>query len=64
MTFPETLNTKVSANELNFPLVTHMTYSDARFDIYGILKSGQGAENFSDRLGRPANDQALRAGDA
>jgi hypothetical protein len=64
MTFPETLNTKVAANEFNFPLVTHMAYSDARFDIYGILKSGQGAENFSDRLGRPVNDQALSAGDA
>jgi hypothetical protein len=40
MTFPETLNTKVSDNELSFPLVTHMAYSDARFDSYGILKSG------------------------
>jgi hypothetical protein len=40
MTFPETLNTKVSAKELNFPLVTHLDYSDARFDSYGILKSG------------------------
>jgi hypothetical protein len=50
MTFPETLNTKVAANKLSFPLVTHMAYSDARFDTYGILKSGQGAENFLDRL--------------
>jgi hypothetical protein len=39
-TFPETLNTKVSNNELNFPLVTHMAYSDARFGSYEILKSG------------------------
>jgi hypothetical protein len=64
MTFPETLNTKVSVNELSFPLVTHSAYSDARFNSYGILKSGRGAENFLDRLGRPANDQVLRAGDA
>jgi hypothetical protein len=40
MTFPETLNTKVADNELSFPLVTHMVYSDARFGSYGILKSG------------------------
>jgi hypothetical protein len=40
MTFPETLNTKVADNELSFLLVTHTTYSDARFDNYGILKSG------------------------
>jgi hypothetical protein len=64
MTFPETLNTKVSDSELSFPLVTHMAYSDARFDSYGILMSGRGAENFLDRLCRPANDQVLRAEDA
>jgi hypothetical protein len=40
MTFPETLNTKVAVSELSFPLVTHMAYSDGRFDSYGILKSG------------------------
>jgi hypothetical protein len=40
MTFPETLNTKDADNELSFPLVTHMAYSDARFGSYGILKSG------------------------
>jgi hypothetical protein len=39
MTFPETLNTKASVNELSFPLVTHIAYTDARFDSYGILKS-------------------------
>jgi hypothetical protein len=61
---PESLNTKVADNKLSFPLVTHMAYSDARFGIYGILKSGQGAENFLDRLYRPANDQVLRAEDA
>jgi hypothetical protein len=64
MTFPETLNTKVAANELSFPLVTHMAYSDARFEIHGILNSERGAENFLDRLGRPANDHVLRAEDA
>jgi hypothetical protein len=40
MTFPETLNIKVADNELSFPLVTYMAYSDARFGSYGILKSG------------------------
>jgi hypothetical protein len=64
MTFPETLNTKVADNEFSFPLVTHMAYSDTRFGNYGILKSGQGAENFLDRLCRPANDQVLGAEDA
>jgi hypothetical protein len=64
MTFPETLNTKVADNKLGFPLATHMAYSDARFGSYGILKLGRGAENFMDRLCRPANDQVLRAEDA
>jgi hypothetical protein len=40
MTFPETLNAKVADNELSFPLVTHMAFSDARFGSYGILNSG------------------------
>jgi hypothetical protein len=64
MTFPETLNTKVADNDLSFPLVTHMAFSDARFGSYGILKSGRGAENFLDRLCRPVNNQVLRAEDA
>jgi hypothetical protein len=64
MTLPETLNTKVADNDLSFPLVTHMAYSDARFGSYGILKLGRGAENFLDRLCRPANDQVLGAKDA
>jgi hypothetical protein len=63
MTFPETLNTKVAANELSFPLVTHTAYSDARFDSYGILKLGRGAKNFLDRLDRPADNQVLGAED-
>jgi hypothetical protein len=41
-----------------------MIYSEARFDSYGILKSGRGAKNFLDRLGRPANNQVLGAEDA
>jgi hypothetical protein len=45
-------------------MVTHMVYSDARFDRYEILKSGGGAGNFLGRLDRPANDQVLRAEDA
>jgi hypothetical protein len=61
MTSPETFNTKVFANELSFPLVTHITYSDARFDSYRILNSGQGAENFLDRLDIPTDDQVLKA---
>jgi hypothetical protein len=40
----ETLKTKLAVNELSFPLVTHMTYSDAQFDSYEVLKSGQSAE--------------------
>jgi hypothetical protein len=64
MTSLETLNTKVAVNELSFPLFTHSAYSDARFDSYGILKSGWDAENFLYRLCRPANDQVLRAEDA
>jgi hypothetical protein len=63
MTSPETLNTKVVANELSFQLVTHTTYSDAWFDSYEILNSGQGAENFLDRLDIPTNDQVLKAED-
>jgi hypothetical protein len=64
MTFPETLNTKVVVDKLSFSLVTHTDYSDARFDSYRILNSGWGAENFLDRLGRPADDQVLGAEDA
>jgi hypothetical protein len=64
MIFPETLNTKVADSELSFPLVTHVAYSDARFDSYEILKLGWGAENFLDRLCRPMNDQVLGEEDA
>jgi hypothetical protein len=64
MTSLETLNTKGTINELSFWLVTHMVYSDARYNSYGILESGRGAENFLDRLDRLANDHILRAEDA
>jgi hypothetical protein len=64
MTSLETLNTKVSFNELSSPLVTHTVYSNALFDSYEILKSGRGAGNFLDKLNRPAIDQVLRAEDA
>jgi hypothetical protein len=58
------LNTKIAANELCFLLVTHTVYSDARFDSYRILKSGQGVENFPGRLDIHMNDQVLQAQDA
>jgi hypothetical protein len=61
MTTPETSYTKDLTNELRFLLVTHAIYSNARFDSYGILKSGPGAEDFLDRLDIPMNDQVLRA---
>jgi hypothetical protein len=64
MTSLEDLNTKVFGNELIFLLVTHMVYSDARFDRYGILNLGQGAESFLGRLDRLMNDQVLRPEDA
>jgi hypothetical protein len=44
MTSPETSNIKVVANKLSFLMDTHMVSSDARFDSYGFLKTGQGAE--------------------
>jgi hypothetical protein len=59
----ETLNTKVVVNKLMFQLVTHTTYSDARFDSYRILKSGQGAEDLLNRLDILTNDQVLRVED-
>jgi hypothetical protein len=58
-TFPETLNTKFTINELWFPLVTHMVDSDARFDSYRLLNSGQGDEQILDRLDIQVNDQVL-----
>jgi hypothetical protein len=64
MTSPETLNTKVTFDELRLLLVTHTVYSDARFDSYVILKSGRCAGNFLDRLDRLVNSQVLRAEDA
>jgi hypothetical protein len=60
MTSPETLNIKFAINKLSFLLITHMVNSDARFDSYGILKLGQGAEYFLDRLVMQMNGQILR----
>jgi hypothetical protein len=64
MTSPEILNMKFPVNELSFPLVTHMVDSDARFDSYGNLKSGQGAGQILDRLDIQSNDHVLRVSDA
>jgi hypothetical protein len=50
MTSPETLHTKIAVNELSFPLVTHMAHSDTRFGSYGLLKSGNNADQILDRL--------------
>jgi hypothetical protein len=63
MTSLENLNTKFTVNEHSFSLVTHTTFFDARFNSYGILTSGQGAEHFLDRLDIPTNNQVLRAED-
>jgi hypothetical protein len=57
MTSPETLNMKHAVNELSFLPVTHMTYSDARFDGYGLLKSEQGTGQFLDRQDIQAKGQ-------
>jgi hypothetical protein len=57
----ETLNTKITINKFSFMLVTHMVYSDARFDIYRNLNPRQGAEHCPDRLHIKMNDQVLRA---
>jgi hypothetical protein len=40
MISPETSYTKNVANELSFLLVTHVTWFDIRFGLYGILMSG------------------------
>jgi hypothetical protein len=60
MTSPETLNMKFAVNEFSFPLVTHTAYSDARFESYEILKTGEGVEHYPDRLDIQMNDQVLR----
>jgi hypothetical protein len=50
MTSPETSPTKNVANELSFPLVTHMTHFDIRFGRYSILKSCFSSGHVMDRL--------------
>jgi hypothetical protein len=53
-----------AVNELSFLLVTHTVDFDAWFSSYGVLNSGQAAENFLDRLDIPMKDQDLRVEDA
>jgi hypothetical protein len=50
MTSLETSHTKNVANELSFPLVTHMTHFDIRFGCCGILKSYFSSERVMDIL--------------
>jgi hypothetical protein len=64
LTSQETLNTKIAVNKLNFLLVTHAAYSNAQFHSYRILKSGQGAENFLDKLIIHAKWSGFKAQDA
>jgi hypothetical protein len=50
MTSRETSHKKNVANELSFPLVTHMTHFDIRFGRYGILNSCFSSGHVMDRL--------------
>jgi hypothetical protein len=50
MTFLETLHMKNVANELSFPLVTHMTHFNIRFGCYSILKSYFSSGHIMNRL--------------
>jgi hypothetical protein len=50
MTSPETLYTKIFANELMFVPVTHTTCFDIRFDRYEFLKLGFSVEQILTRL--------------
>jgi hypothetical protein len=61
MTSWETLNPKIAVNKLRFPLVTYTVYSDTWFDSYRILKLGQRAEYFLNRLDMQMDDQVLQA---
>jgi hypothetical protein len=61
MTSPETLYTKITINELSFPLVTHTAYFKTRFGSYGLLKSGYDAEQILDIQ---VIDQVLRPHEA
>jgi hypothetical protein len=56
--------TKNVVNEFIFLPVTHTTYFDIQFSRYRFLNSGQGAENFLDRLDIPMNDQVFQVQDA
>jgi hypothetical protein len=46
MTSAETSNTKVTVNELSFPLVTHTVLSNEQFGCYELLKTEHSAELF------------------
>jgi hypothetical protein len=57
MTSPEALHTKITVNELSFPLVTHTAYFDTQFGRHGPLKSGYGAELILNRLSKEVKSQ-------
>jgi hypothetical protein len=61
MTSPETMYTKVAINELSFLLVTHTTYSDERFDSYGIFWSQVTVLNCFGQIGHWNKTPALGA---
>jgi hypothetical protein len=50
MTSRETSHMKNIANELSFPLVTHITHFDIQFGRYGILRSCFSSGHVIDRL--------------
>jgi hypothetical protein len=50
MTSPETSHTKIVANELGFPRITHTTHFNIRFGRYGILNSCFSSGHVMDRL--------------
>jgi hypothetical protein len=59
MSSTETLNIKVSINELSSPVVTHTSYFDTRFRSNRLLKSGYSADQILDRLGIQVTNQVL-----
>jgi hypothetical protein len=62
MTTLKTLNIKIVANELSFPLVTDMVSFDARFDSYECSKTVHGAE-FSGQTGHRSEISSLKGKD-
>jgi hypothetical protein len=55
----ETLNIKISVNELSSPLVTHTSYFDTRFSSNRLLKSDYSTDQILDRLGIQVTNQVL-----